>query len=68
MALKKQHLKLQLPNKKGGWNINLRRYKNGEKAHGDKCGGIKVALIYRGWGRENRGDVGSVQSNKHLCL
>lgn len=48
----------------------MRRYKNGEKAHRDKSGGIKVALMDTGWGRDNRRDVGSVQSisNKHLCL
>lgn len=47
-ALKKLHLNFQPPNNKGSWNINLTRYKNREKAHGDKSGAFNVAFMNDG--------------------
>ena len=45
---------LQQLNNKGSWNINLRRYKIREKAHGDKSGALNVC-IYGWWGGVKRG-------------
>ena len=52
VALKKLHLNFQLPNNKGSWNINIRRYRNREKAHGHKSGAFNVAFMDDGVGGE----------------
>lgn len=60
VALKKVHLNFQPPNNKGSWNINLTRYKNREKGHGNKSGAFNVAFMDDGV--EGKRDVGFVQS------
>ncbi len=64
VALKKLHLNFQPPNNKGSWNINLRRYKNREKAHGHKSGAFNVAFMEYGVGGERM----LVLFNQHLCV
>lgn len=60
-------LNSQPPSNWGSWNINLRRYRNREKAQRRQICSFKCGGIYGLWGgREREGML--VLFNQHLCI